>query len=235
MTKFTVNLKALRAAGACFEGYNKLVRSLQGTAFTGDDAKRASYLPYKYEKDINVLQILESNGLDDALWALCCVEGCDKDMRLYAVWCARQVQHLMSDNRSIIALDVAEKYADGLVTEEELKTARDAAWEAAEDAAWAVTKDAARDAAWATARDAAWATARDAAAAPARDAAWATARDAAWATARDAAGDAARDAAWDAARAVAWAAAWSAAWAAARVSQKDMLILMLNNKATWQV
>ena len=34
----------------------------------------------------------------------------------------------------------------------------------------------------------------------------------------------------------AWAAAWDAvAWAAARVSQKDMLILMLNNRAAWQV
>ena len=187
MTKFTVNLKALRAAGACFEGYNKVVRSLQGKAFTKDDAERASYLHYNYEGDISILQILESNGIDDALWALCCVDDCDKDVRLYAVWCARQVQHLMSDNRSIIALDVAEKYADGLVTKEELKTARDAAWEAAWEAEW----NAAGAAAWNAARAAAW----------------------------EAAG----------------AAAWEAARAAARVSQKDMLILMLNNKAPWQV
>ena len=149
MTKFTVTLKSLRAAGACFEGYNKVVRSLQGKAFTKDDAKRESYLHYVYKEDISILQILESNGIDDALWALCCVEGCDRDLRLYAVWCARQVQHLMTDNRSITALDVAEKYANGLVTKEELKTARAAAWAAAWEAA-------ARATAWGAAGDAAW-------------------------------------------------------------------------------
>ena len=227
MTKFTVTLKALRAAGACFEGYNRLVRSLQGKTFTKDDAERTSYLHYNYKEDISILQILESNGLDDALWALCCVEGCDKDIRLYAVWCARQVQHLMSDNRSIIALDMAEKYANGLVTEEELKTARDAAWAsvgaAARGAAWDAAGDAARASAWAAARDAAW----DAA----RDAAWSSVG----AAARGAAWDAARDAAWDAAWAAARDAAWDAARDAARASQKDMLIRMLNNKATWQV
>jgi hypothetical protein len=90
------------------------------------------------------------------------------------VWCARQVQHLMTDQRSLAALDVAERHANGEATDEELAAARAAACDAARDAAWA----AARDAAWAAARDAAW----DAA----RDAAW----DAAWAAARDAARDA---------------------------------------------
>ena len=202
MTKFTVTLKALRAAGACFEGYNKLVRSLQGKAFTEEDAARASYLHYNYEGDISVLQILESNGIDDALWSLCCVEGCDKDIRLYAVWCARQVQHLMSDNRSITALDIAEQYANGLVTKEELKTARDAAWDAASYAA--------------------------------SYAAGAAASDAARAAAGAAASDAARATASDAARATAGAAAWATASDAARVSQKDMLVRMINNTATWQ-
>ncbi len=80
------------------------------------------------------------------------------------------MQHLLSDQRSIDALDVAERYATGHATDAELETARDAAW-AARTAAW----DPARDAAWAAARDAAWA------------AAWA-----AWDPARDAAGAAAR-------------------------------------------
>ena len=106
----------------------------------------------------------------------------DRELRLFAVWSARQVQHLMTDSRSLAALDVAERHANGEATDEELAAAGAAAW------------DAARAAAWAAARVAAWGAARDAAGA----AAW----DAAWAAAGDAAGDAARAAAWDAA----WAA-----------------------------
>ena len=47
----------------------------------------------------------------------------NKDLRLFAVWCARQVQHLMKDERSIIVLDVAERYAHSLATDEELSSA----------------------------------------------------------------------------------------------------------------
>ena len=144
----------------------------------------------------------------DILWTLCRHEFMtDKELRLYAVWCARQIQHLMTDERSINALDVAERYANGLATREELSTARAAAWDAAWDAA---SRDAARAAAWA----AAWAVA------------WAAARDAAWDAAWAAAWDATRDAAWDAAR----AAAWDAAWDAARDAQIDKLLEVFESK-----
>lgn len=116
---------------------------------------------------------------EDILWTLCRHEFMtDKELRLYAVWCARQVQHLMTDERSINALDVAERYANGLATDEELETARDAAG----DVAWAV----------------AWAAARAVAGAAARDVARDAARDAARAVAGDVAGDVAWAAAWDA-------------------------------------
>ena len=59
----------------------------------------------------------------------------DAQLRLFAVRCARRVQHLMTDPRSIAALDVAERHAKGEATDEELSTARDAAWAAARDAA----------------------------------------------------------------------------------------------------
>ena len=85
-------------------------------------------------------------------------EVTDRELRLIAVKCARQVQHLMKDERSINALDVAERFANGEATQEELTAARDAA-AAAGDAAWAAA-GAARDAAWAAAGDAAWAAAR---------------------------------------------------------------------------
>ena len=106
----------------------------------------------------------------------------DKNLRLFACWCLRQIWHLLTDERSKNAVEVLEKYANGEASKEELAVAR--------DAAWAVAGDAARAAAWDAARAAAWDAAWDAARAAARAAAWA----AAWAAARDAALDAARDA-----------------------------------------
>lgn len=65
----------------------------------------------------------------------------DKELRLFAVFCARQVQHLMTDPRSIEAIDVAEKYAQGKASNDELSTAdaaaRAAARAATDAAAWA--------------------------------------------------------------------------------------------------
>ena len=82
-------------------------------------------------------------------------EVTDRELRLIAVKCARQVQHLMKDERSINALDVAERFANGEATQEELNAAGDAA-RAAGDAARAAAGDAAR-AARDAARAAAWA------------------------------------------------------------------------------
>ncbi len=85
---------------------------------------------------VSILQILDSNGLDDALWCLRAVQGHDKEIRLYMVWCARQIQHLMTDKRSTDVLDVAERFANGEASRQELDAARDASSGAARDAAW---------------------------------------------------------------------------------------------------
>ncbi|PFW62261.1 hypothetical protein COL27_30450, partial [Bacillus sp. AFS075960] len=77
--RFTVTLDALRKAGACYDGYNKLVRSLQGQPFTDEDAGRESYIRFRHDADIPLLDIIKSNGLDDALWPLRCVSGADRD------------------------------------------------------------------------------------------------------------------------------------------------------------
>ena len=172
MTKFQVTLKALRDSDACVSGYNKLVCALTGQKF---DKERETYIRYQHDEPISIEYIFDSNGLDDALWALRAVPDVDRDCRHYAVWCARQVQHLMADERSIAALDVAERHADGLETNDELVSVRAAARDAARDAAW----DAARAAAWAAAETAARAAAWDAALAAARAAALAAARAAA--------------------------------------------------------
>ncbi|MCO1385186.1 hypothetical protein [Burkholderia multivorans] len=186
--RFTVTLAALRKAGACYDGYNKLVRSLQGQPFTDEDTDRKSYIRFRHDAEIPLLDILKSNGFDDALWSLRCVSGADRDIRLFSVWCARQVEHLMQDQRSKDALDVAECFANGDASDEELAAARAAARAAAGDAARAAARAAAWYAAWYAAGDAAWA------------AAWSAAGDAAWAAAGAAAGVAAGVAARDAAR-----------------------------------
>jgi hypothetical protein len=148
-------LNKIRAHSPCTDGWEKLLKNLGKTK--ADDEPLA------------LTAILESNGIDDALWCLRAVDGHEREMRLFAVDCARSVQHLMTDKRSLDALDVAERFANGLATQTELAAA-DAAWAAA----WAAA-DAAADAAWAAAWDVGWAAARVAAwaaAAAAGDAAW---------------------------------------------------------------
>jgi hypothetical protein len=146
----TTTLNKIREHQPCTNGWKKLLAHLGKTE--ADDEP----LPFS--------TILESNGLDDALWCCRFTPEYDKEWRLFAVWCARQVQHLMKDSRSLNALDVAERFANGLATEDELKAAGDAA-RAAGDAAWAAARAAAGDAAeaaWSAAR-AAWSAARTAA------------------------------------------------------------------------
>ena len=132
----TTTLNKIRAHSPCQTGWTKLLESLGKTQ--ADDEP----LPFS--------KIIESNGLDDALWCCRSVPEYDRDWRLYAVWCARQVQHLMKERRSLDALDVAERHANGLASYAELAAAVAAAGAAEGDAARA----AASDAAWAAARDA---------------------------------------------------------------------------------
>ena len=221
-TKFEVTLADLRREGACFEGYNKLVRSIQGREFSEDDAARKSYISFRHDAPIPLTTILESNGLDDALWALRCVPGFERDARLFAVWCARQVEHLMTDQRSKDALNVAERFANGEATEEELA------------AAWAAARDAHCDAASGAASDATWAAASAAARGAASDAASVVAGAADLGAASDAASAAAGAAAGAAASAAAWGTARAAAWDAARASQKAMFLRMCEGTAPWQ-
>ena len=99
-----------------------------------------SYLRFAYKEPISLSFILENNGLNDALWAMHCIKDAYRDISLFSVWCARQVQHLMRDSRSTNALDVAERFANGKATKEELEAAS-AAWaaSAASPAAWATS------------------------------------------------------------------------------------------------
>ena len=129
-------LNKIREHSPCAEGWAKLLKHLGKTQ--ADDA------------ELDLLTILESNGFDDALWCFRAVDGFDREKRLYAVWCARQVEHLNSDPRVKACNDVAERFANGLCTIHDLEASRAAArdaWAAAGDAAGA-----ARAAAWAASR-----------------------------------------------------------------------------------
>jgi hypothetical protein len=107
----------------------------------------------------------------------------EKDLRLFAVWCAREALKFVEnpDERSVEVCNVAERYANGQATKEELLAARDAAYKAAYDAAYAAasaTYDATYAAASATYDayyDAAYYAAHYAATSSASDAAYATA------------------------------------------------------------
>ena len=160
-------LNKIKEYDPCSYGWEKLLKSLNKTEADNEP--------------LDFLHILNSNGLGDCVWAMRSAPEYDREWRLFSIWCARQVQHLMTDERSVNALNVSERFANGEASSEELAAAMAAAWAAA-------------GAAGAAAGDAAWAAAWAAAGAAAMDAAGA-ARDAAGA-ARDAAGAAAMDAAW---------------------------------------
>lgn len=158
MDKITTTLAKIRAASPCADGYKTLVTSLGGCKSYGMDTP------------IAFRQIYDSNGYYDTLWCLRTVD--EKHLPLwrhFAVDCADQVRHLMTDRRSTDALDVARRYANENATDKELYAARTAARAAARAArapwaaAWAAEAAAARDAAAGAAEAAARDAARDAA------------------------------------------------------------------------
>jgi hypothetical protein len=159
----TTTLNDIRKHHPCSAGWEMLLKTLEKTK--ADD------------EPVSFKTILESNGLDDALWCLQAVEGYDTEIREFSRWCALQVVHL---------------WACPPIVLQYLQTGDDTIRDAAKDATWAAGGDAAR----AAGGDAARAAARAAAGDAARAAAWDAMGDAAW----DAMGDAALAAAWDAQR-----------------------------------
>ena len=163
----TTTLKRIRAASPCEDGYSKLLKNL-GKSKADDEP-------------LTLLTVLNSNGLDDALWVLSYAMPDDRLARHFQAWCAEQVLHIFErerpdDNRPRHVITVLRNDA---ASEQDRAAARDAAGAAA----GAACEAGAGAAAWAAAWDAAW----DAAGAAAGAAAWAAAWDAAWDAARDAA------------------------------------------------
>ena len=170
----TTTLRKIRAADPC--------------GMRLEDGQRVGYLKlrhhlgegYSDDTPIEITTILDSNGLDYALWCLCAVDGHAREMLLYAYWCARQVPSLMEDPRSVAAPAVAERNANGAASDDERAAARaagaEAAW-AALAARAALAALAATDACWAALPAKEGARAALAAARDARDAARAAQAD----------------------------------------------------------
>ena len=105
----TTTLKRIKAHSPCEDGWKKLLNHLGKTK--ADD------------EPLSFAVILKSNGVEDALWCCRCEPQYAKEWRLFAVWCVRQQAHLLTDQRSKDALDVAERHAHGKATDEELAAA----------------------------------------------------------------------------------------------------------------
>ncbi len=157
MTELTTTFALLRQHEACARGYETLARHLGGVTTYGSGTP------------IPLLAIMESNGLDDTLWALRAVpeeQGTERD-RLARLLAADYAEHVLpcwtaiypDDRRVGDCIAVARQYAAGEATDAELTAARAAAWAAgaagaARAAGAAGAARAALAAAWAAAGDA---------------------------------------------------------------------------------
>ena len=140
----TTTLNRIREALPCREGWEKLLAHLGKTK--ADD------------EPLQLLTVLDSNGLDDALWVLSYAMPDDRLARHFQAWCAEQVLHIFEAERPT---DTRVRDQIAMLRNDDATTAaRAAARAAAGDAARA----AARAAAWAVA-DAAWEAAEAAGAA----------------------------------------------------------------------
>ena len=161
--KSTTTLAAIRAASPCEPGWKKLLAALGKTK--ADD------------EPLDLLTVLNSNGLDDALWVMSFAMPDARLARHFQAWCAEQVLHIFEavrpDDRRV--RDQIEMLRRDDATKAERDAARTAAMDAARTAERTAAMDAERTAAW----DAAWTAAWDAARTAALDAALATAWDAA--------------------------------------------------------
>jgi len=146
----TTTLKEIRENSPCTDGWETLLKHL---GKTGAEAKHD-------ETPLPIMTVLDSNGLDDALWVLdACIDP--YICRLFAADCAERVLHIFeneypNDKRPRKAIEVAR---DPNATNAALTAAGNAALDAAGDAsidpnATTDAGNAALDAAWAVTGDA---------------------------------------------------------------------------------
>jgi len=120
-------LNEIRKHAPCKEGWEKLLKHLG--KIKADD------------EPLSLLTILESNGLDDAIWCLR-TKSLDRLSRHFHAWCAEQVLHYFEDDRPND--DRVRNQIAMIRNDDTTENERAAAWAAA----WAASRAAARAAAW---------------------------------------------------------------------------------------
>jgi hypothetical protein len=60
----------------------------------------------------------------EELLRTCCAQWSERKLRLYACACCRRLPSVTDDPRNLVAIEAAERYADGLTPKRELKKAR---------------------------------------------------------------------------------------------------------------
>ena len=117
----TTTLNHIRDASPCEDGWIKLLKHLGKTK--ADD------------EPLDLLTVLDSNGLDDALWVLSYAMPDDRLGRHFHAWLAEQTLHAVGRERpnDDRVHNQIEMLRNDVATENERIAARDAA----EDAAWA--------------------------------------------------------------------------------------------------
>ena len=196
-------LNKIKNHSPCKYGWEKLLNHLGKTQ--SDD------------ESLELRTILESNGLNDTIWAFRALEGKDKQIRLFAADCADMAlpfyeKQYPDDNRPRLAIQAARDLAAASASD--AKAARDARAASAGSAARAAASagSAARAAALAARAASSAASNASAAALAASAAAWAAASDAS--SAASSAASNASDAAWA-------ASAGSAASIAVSIAARD--------------
>jgi hypothetical protein len=81
--------------------------------------------PLADDAPLRLAVVLEANGFNFAVWCLNCVVDHDRDIRSFAVWCGNRAKHLMAEQKSVLALESAEKYLAGQITRTSLNRAFD--------------------------------------------------------------------------------------------------------------
>lgn len=104
------------------------------------------YIPEDWTGTVIDILNVEDCPAHDRLWVVLREQFIDKKtLRLFAVWCAREALKLVEnpDARSVEACNVAERYANGEATDEELSEANSAAYYAARSAEYSAAYSAA--------------------------------------------------------------------------------------------
>jgi hypothetical protein len=187
-------LNKVRSHSPCEAGWKKLLNTLGKTK--ADD------------EELSILTILNSNGIEDAIWCFRAVEGYDDELLAFARFCA--MQHI----EKIKSYCSAEQY--GLILKW-LETGSEDVREAALEAALEAASSAAQSASWesSAARSAAWAAAQSAELSSSSSAA----RSASW----ESSSSAARSA--ESSSSAAWAAESSAALAQSAARAAELAVM----------